>query len=392
MDNTSDDDIDVLKTPNGENSQRPNSGQDNFDSNLNPILLLRQNSFSEDSIPVSTVHALQISFNSLQQKLNAKTKENRALLSDNKRMKSALRLKEYEERIDLRHKVRDNMDLPSGLEASAHAAGGTSEDDFLAEQRADKGMIHHLQKEVLLRDSALTKMREEVYRLQYKVGEMVTLLREKDKLQTDRDLVVDSYGQSQRGLQETITRLQEQLQIEKSDHERTKKELELGNLNVINERLDQELTHVKQKSQEEINKLRLKIGQYESDRQKELSEFQKLRTEKETLEARCKQYEIEVEIGRVHQQSLKRIDDTDDVDGDISTLNVALSLVKQQKNEYAELKRKVANQATVIKDLTKRGMSLKYLVQITYMYCFCNFYLLHVFVFCFKNGMPPSNI
>lgn len=354
MDYESDDDIELLRASTCESNQRPDSGLDDVDSNLNPILLLRQESNPDDSIPAATVHALQISCSSLQNQLKLQQKQNKVLAQENKQFKKILKEYEATEGLTGESRVLGGMDYRNGME-SAHAAGGTSEDDFLAEQRANEGLIRHLQKEVLLRDNALTRTKDEVYRLQYNCGELEkqlsSCLREKEKLQSDRDFMMGSYSGLNQDLQIQVKTMQEQLKVEQEKNAGLSEELKLTK---------HQLELLQRSSQEDIGKLRSQVNQYEKERRalltQQQAEYQNLKREKETLEAQIKQLKIESEIAGQVRDSLNKREEADDVDGDISTLNAALEIVKQQKDDYAELKKKVADQATVIKELTSRGI------------------------------------
>jgi len=357
MANSSDDDIEFLNPVQGANAALQNTH-----SNLNPLhLFSRCPSIDESSAPL---HALHTAFTSLQQKHNLQTQKYNEVLQENKLMKRSLR--EYPGFMDVHGNKAGSMDdnitvpTPRMEHSLAHAAGGTSEDDAVAERRANEGRLRQLQKEVMLRDNLLSSYKEEIDRLKFGNKELQLNLskhlHDKDHLQYDQEVIlnrVEEFKHLCEVKDSEINVLRDSLDAEKQANERVAQE----NTELLQKiEMYERNAMASQSGEVEVRDLISKVSSLENEKKNlhaQLREFDALTIAKQALEARCRQFEIHVDINRDNQQSQRQLEEDDDVDGDITTLRNALDLVEHQKREYAELKTKVSQQAEIIKQLAE---------------------------------------
>lgn len=357
MDYPSDDDIELLKTSNGDESTPPPPGVDDFDSTVNPLQLLNRTNSTEESIPVASVRALQISFSSLQHQLNEKTKRFNEIAHENNVLKK--RVKEYEKKMNNQDRIRQTIMMDDfGIEPSALAAGGTSEDNTIAEQRASDGLIRHLQKEVLIRDNALSQTKDELYRLRYNTEELQKdigrYLIENENLKKDRDVLEDNLNKVKQDSDEKVKQIRHLNDSLKNEIEATE------NLKQENKELRMELQHLERtipvNRDSEVNELKSRLAQFESENKRLYAKINSMENEKQALTVQCKQLQIAETINSQNHQSLRQQEEADDVDGDITFLKNALGFISQQRKDYEELKDKMKQQQHVIRNLTSRGM------------------------------------
>lgn len=345
MDSSSDDDIELLKT--GHSDSNETQTQDPYDFNdLQPLEFLRRGPSSEESIPSASVQALQLSFSSLQRKLNEKNKKCNELQHENKRMKRALR--DYSSP-GVGNRCQVDMDdfLTNGIETNAQiAASGTSEDDTLAEQRANEGLIKYLRKENLVKENALRKTQLELYQFQsIKEDEQRRYITEIDSLKAERERLWENFKQLQEKTQEFQLRWQDEKDINQSltkENQTLKEKLEQLEIN-------------SQANNDRNQSYSARIAQLENEIRTLTTRLENVNKERDALQCQIKQYKIESSINSNQQQIQRQQEEADDVDGDVSALKTALELVEKQREEYADLKTKVTAQASVIKQLTSRG-------------------------------------
>ncbi|KAH3703107.1 uncharacterized protein LOC127859823 isoform X2 [Dreissena polymorpha] len=317
MDDSSDEDIELLNATEGYLKED--------DKNTNPLYLLQRSDSSQNSISSGSLHALQTACGALQKKLKERDKKIYELTQK-------MNTQEYKRGVNVMEECYNEEPLS--------AAGATSGDETsLAVRGANEGLIRHLQREVLMRDNALQKHNEENYRLRYEKEEMEKrFLLEKDRLEG----VMQELDKQCGGQDAEIAHFKNILQSMEQENCDLKEKL------LVLQRNSQ-LSTV---SQSQVQELRNKCSMLENEKRNLLTDFESLRTEKLALEAKCKQLEIEAKINWNNHQARKQSEETDDVDGDISILQQALQLVHTQREEQANLKKKVQDQNAIIKQIT----------------------------------------
>lgn len=333
MDSCSDDDIELLKHSTGDDvHENTAAGFDHLDSNINPFDFVKRSNSVDDSFSPASIHALQTAFSSLQKKHNEQVKENIELKQKNKLINKALMDVRYTGDQGQFHKM-DKMYLQEATCSIVHAAGGTSEDDsVLAEYRAKQGYVQHVERELLISNNTVMKVNEENHRLK---NEKDNIERDRDRIHSNLEVVMESLGQSKEHIarkDSEIANLTDRLQSEQGINQNMRLELQ-----ALQERLDDN-----QRNGTTVdNELKKLFVQYK--------ELDKMYKEKEitvsALEAERKQFKIAVDIT---DRRDKQMDDTDDVDGDVATLQRALILLGSQREEVTELKQRIAEQQHII--------------------------------------------
>ncbi|WAR04968.1 hypothetical protein MAR_020337 [Mya arenaria] len=350
MDQTSDEEIELL----GETDE--NRAFDDADTNLNPLHFLSRCASFDESVNSSSFNALQTACIALQQKLKEKDKKIAEVTNKNKSMN--VQLEDY--------RLRLGMDEFYDVhEPTSTAAGATSgEEKTLAESRANKGLIKHLHREILVRENALTKNQEEIFRLKQELEETrKRFLREKDGLQSSYDVMSHSLIQKEHDCaikDNEIQNLTECLQKEKQEKDRLTHDLNDLKEHVHKFERNSQISANPSKDAE-IHDLRSRLQYLENDKKRLYTELEAVKKERDSLNVKSKQLEIEANIAKQNHsslrddhQSLLLLEEMDDVDGDIVTLNKALQMVNSQRKECEELKSKVLEQSDIIHTLTKQ--------------------------------------
>lgn len=359
MDSSSDDDIELLKQIPGEESVE-NSGLGvhsyNFNSDANPLDLVRRGSTPGDLIDPASVHALQYAFTSLRNKHNEEVRKNKELIRENKAVKKA-----YMDATQGNQGQYQNMEEYINDASVVHAAGGTSEDESLAESRAKQGFCHQLQREILIANNSIQRGNEEIFRLKMAKEELereiAKNLNKVDELQSRIEVAEDSLKQAN---EENARKDLEIAQMKNA----VQSEQELNhNLRLKIESLQEQIQANQRNGftgQNEILILKNNLDSVEKELKNKVLQYQELNQrfqESENkvgiLEAKCKQYEIEVNINRTHRH--EKVEDFDDVDGDVMMLERALSLLSLQREEVIDLKKKLAEQQQIIAVIQTTG-------------------------------------
>lgn len=342
-----DDDIELLN--NTQVDENPNSdpeGLDHLDSGVNPLVFLSRGCSVDESIHQGSIHALKTAFVALQKKNNEQSKKYANLLQRNKALERLITAKPQV--IERLHGDIHNMDEPSEV----HAAGGTSEDETaLAVSRANQGYVQHLERELMIAKSKNKKLTEELDILQRRFSDierkLVNTLKENEEIRSNFVVQKDA----------EVQMLNEKLRAEKTTNEHLK--LEFENLNQRLENSDR----INTSRDAEINTYKSNLATAKSELMKTTVQYRELKKQVENLDkensalkATCKQYEIEVEISR--KQRRDQMDDVDDVDGDVATLNKALIFLSSQREEVRSLKAQIAQQSKIILQIQQHGTQL----------------------------------
>ncbi|XP_060557143.1 uncharacterized protein LOC132717646 [Ruditapes philippinarum] len=346
------DDIELLKQSPDENREDSTTSQ--LDSSLNPLDVIKRARYSDESIDQAPILALQTAFTSLQKIHNDEVQKNKKLIRENQSMKKALM--DATQGNQPRYENQDMYDTQV-----AHAAGGTSEDESLAENRAIQGHVSHLERELLITTNAVQKGNEEILILKNN-NEMLEekvkkLLRKNEEFHSDNVEMSETLKNlndevGRKNLE--IAQMKNALQSEQELNHNLKLKLESSQ-----EQIDT-LQRTGYSGQSEVQNLKLKLTQLESDLRKSYSASQfrelerKLKESEESkgvLEAKCKQLEIECNIRSEQRQQ----EDSDDVDGDVETLKKALGILRIQQEEVKELKGKIEEQHKIIIQIQSTG-------------------------------------
>jgi chromosome segregation ATPase len=347
------DDIELLKQSPDENREDSTTSQ--LDSSLNPLDVIKRARYSDESIDQAPILALQTAFTSLQKIHNDEVKKNKKLVRENQSMKKALM--DATQGNQPRYENQDMYDTQV-----AHAAGGTSEDESLAENRARQGHVNHLERELLITTNAVQKGNEEILRLKNSnemlEEKIIKLLRNNEEFRSDNEEMSEALKNlnievSRKTLE--IEQMKNALQSEQELNHNLKLKLESSQEQYDN------LQRTGYSGQSEVQNLKLKLTQLENDLRKSYSASQfrelerKLKESEESkgiLEAKCKQLEIECNIRSEQRQQ----EDSDDVDGDVETLKRALEILYVQQKEVKELKRKIEEQHEIIIQIQSTGL------------------------------------
>ncbi|XP_045209881.2 uncharacterized protein LOC123561513 [Mercenaria mercenaria] len=358
MDSLSDDDIELLKqTPEEDSQENTASGSSQLDSNFNTQELIKRAKYSNDSLDLAPALALQTAFSSLQKKHNDQLKKNKELVQVNKSFKKAL--------MDATQGNQGQFQNMDGYMQDAqvvHAAGGTSEDDSIAENRAKQGYVQHLQREVLISANAIQLGNEEIARLKHSneeyEREAVKHLRKIEELHSNCEAMTEDIKVMRNEIDRKNLEVAQMKNALQSEQELN------HNLKLSNESLQEQLETNKRtgfSGQSEIQTLRSSLAAAENELRKSVSQYRELdrkfvESEKSRgiLEAKCKQYEIEVNI----RSQQRQVDDTDDVDGDVEALKKALDILRTQQDEVKDLKKKISDQQRIISQIQSTGKKL----------------------------------
>lgn len=350
MDSSSDDDIELLKQLPGE------EGNDNTalvysdsDSNLNPFGYIKRGSSQTDSVDRASLHALQTAFSSLQKKHNEELKKNKKLVQTNTVMRKAL--------MDATQGSQGHFQSMEEYLQEAnlvHAAGGTSEDGSLAEGRTSQGYCQQLQRDLHIANNTITAQNDEIVRLRNAneelERELTKQLKNADEMQSAIEMMKDNFSKvkeesSRKDLE--VAQMKNAVQSEQEFNH---------NLRLKIEGIQEQLESSRKNGitgKNEIHNLKLKLDAAEKERMRILNHLDESEKKVAILEAKCKQYEIEVNINRQHRHE-KNLEDFDDVDGENAVLEKALGLITCHRAEVAELKTKIADQQDIISQIQSK--------------------------------------
>jgi len=303
---------------------------DEPDASINPIRLLQRGPSTDDSERIASFNALHTAFDSLQKKLRDKDKQLAECKKKTKEMSKQLQ----ETNVD------DFFDV--------HPAGATGCEE-MAESNAKEGYIKQLQRELYM-----SKLQNEENKKKY--------LQENDGLRTSNDVLSRSLQDMENSCaikDNEIQNLTESLQKERNEKDTLLRQLREAKEKIHT--LERNEQGVASSRDGEVQELKSKVYNLENDRKRFFAEIDKLTKERDEFMAKYKQLSIQAEIAQKNHsnlkednESLRRMEETDDVDGDINRLQMALHMVQSQKQEYEELKQKFLQQTEIIKQLTSQ--------------------------------------